>query len=298
MLRRRSQLALIIWVVTVLVCFIPSVAQVKPSAEKAKPASKPKPTDLETVAVRIVNAEYAGKIVKGAPYSATAITESTQTLADGNQIIRKKELAYYRDSQGRMRIEQRLDTIGEWTAAKPGPIVMISDPVAGRSYNLDPRNRVAVKSSPYFKEVYDDVLNDVAPQETERQLKADFSGRIREESLPKKTFELVEAEGTRTTVTIPAGEIGNTLPIEVIDEKWYSPDLRAVVMTRHSDPRTGEVIWRLTDINRGEPDPSLFRVPVDYKTEEIYRVKYSTKPPQPPQRPRRKQAEQTRKLVP
>src|SRR5262249_28013557 len=56
----------------------------------------------------------------------------------------------------------------------------------------------------------------------------------------KKTIEVIEAEGTRTTVTIPAGEIGNERPIEIVSERWYSPELQLVVMTRHSDPRFGE----------------------------------------------------------
>ena len=281
---------------TVLVCFIPSAAQVKPSIKQAKPATKPKPKEIIVAALRIVDAQYAGKVVKGAPYSATAITEATQTLADGNQIIRRKEVAYYRDSQGRMRIEQMLDTIGKWTADKPWPIGLISDPVSGFTYNLDPLKKVAVKSSPYFKQVYDELVPvEFLEQTTGKPAKVDSSDRIRLESLPKKTFDLVEAEGTRITLTIPAGEIGNKLPIEIVDEKWYSPDLKAVIMTRHSDPRTGDLTWRLTNINRTEPDPSLFRVPAEYKTEELYRVKYSTTPPP---RPQRKQGEPIRRLVP
>lgn len=310
MFSMRSQLTLIICLVTVLACGIQSAAQDKPSM---KPTTKPTPRTVRTrgikIAVIVVDAKYTGKVVKGAPYSATAITESTQTLADANQIVQKREVAYYRDSEGRMRIERRLDTIDKRTEkdsidkwAVAGRIVIISDPVAGKSYNLDPRNKVAVKSSPYHDDKLQDDLADFPADATEtKKLEAfslaarkieESSGRIKHESLAKKTFELVEAEGTRTTVTIPAGEIGNKLPIEIVDETWYAPDLRAIVMTRHSDPRRGEVIWRLTNINRGEPDPSLFRVPADYKIQELYRIKYS---PTPSQKPRRKQAEPARR---
>jgi hypothetical protein len=88
------------------------------------------------------------------------------------------------------------------------------------------------------------------------------------EQLGKQNIEGVEAEGTRTTVTIPAGEIGNERPIEIVSERWYSPELQLVVMTRHSDPRFGETTYKLTNINRTEPAKSLFEVPSDYTIKE------------------------------
>ena len=86
----------------------------------------------------------------------------------------------------------------------------------------------------------------------------------KKESLGKQTIEGVEAEGTRITTTIPAGEIGNELPIEIVSESWFSSELHTVVLTRHSDPRFGESTYRLTNINRSEPARSLFEVPSDY----------------------------------
>lgn len=97
-------------------------------------------------------------------------------------------------------------------------------------------------------------------------MKAD-SKNAKKESLGKQTIEGVEAEGTRITTTIPAGEIGNELPIEMVFEKWYSPELQTVVMSRHSDPRSGENTYRLTNISRAEPAHSLFEVPSDYTVE-------------------------------
>src|SRR5262245_35194151 len=88
------------------------------------------------------------------------------------------------------------------------------------------------------------------------------------DSLGKQVIEGVEAEGARTTFTIPAGEIGNTLPIEVVDETWYSPELQVVVMSRRRDPRFGETTYRLTNLNRSEPDRALFEVPADYTVKE------------------------------
>ena len=55
---------------------------------------------------------FNGKLVKGAPYSAQAVTESTQTLGDGNRIVRKSTATVYRDSEGRTRREQSFKAIG------------------------------------------------------------------------------------------------------------------------------------------------------------------------------------------
>jgi hypothetical protein len=90
----------------------------------------------------------------------------------------------------------------------------------------------------------------------------------RKEDLGKQTVEGVEAEGTRYVTTIPAGEIGNEQPIEMVFETWFSPELQTAVMTRHSDPRSGENTYRLTNINRAEPPHSLFEVPSDYTIQE------------------------------
>jgi hypothetical protein len=87
---------------------------------------------------------------------------------------------------------------------------------------------------------------------------------MKTESLGTQNIEGVSAEGTRTTITIPAGEIGNEQPINIVIESWFSPELKVQVLRKHNDPRNGEMIYRLTNINRTEPDHSLFEVPADY----------------------------------
>ena len=86
------------------------------------------------------------------------------------------------------------------------------------------------------------------------------------ESLGTRTIEGLEAEGTRTTITIPAGEAGNEMPLEIVSERWVSKELQVSVLMRFVDPRMGERIHRLTSIARGEPSPQLFVVPADFKT--------------------------------
>jgi len=85
-----------------------------------------------------------------------------------------------------------------------------------------------------------------------------------EDRLPDRLIGGVVASGTRRTTTIAAGAIGNEQPIKIISEEWFSPELQILVMTEHSDPRTGRSTYQLSDINRNEPDPSLFQIPADY----------------------------------
>jgi len=81
-------------------------------------------------------------------------------------------------------------------------------------------------------------------------------------------IEGVSAEGTRTTVTIPAGQIGNEQDIVTVTERWYSPELQVTVMNKRTDPRMGTTTYRLTNIIRSEPSPTMFEVPSDYKVIE------------------------------
>ena len=238
---------------------------------------------------KVLTAKFAfGPVVKGAPYSATAITETIQTLSDGNQIIRRNETKLYRDSEGRTRVDQKLETIGKWTVGEAQEITFIKDPVTGFNYDLDHRNRTARKSADskiMYAKIEMAELEKLKALEAQGKLKdgpppgdvplkkldpanlkegVSPDGRRKNELLGRQVIEGVAAEGRRTILTIPAGEIGNTLPIEIVDEQWYSPELQVIVMTKHSDPRSGETTYRLTNINRSEPDRTLFEVPADY----------------------------------
>ena len=86
------------------------------------------------------------KLVKGAPYSAVAVTESIQTLSDGNRLVRKSSASIYRDSEGRTRREQVLAKIGPYASAGDTPqTIFINDPVAQVNYILEPASRTARK---------------------------------------------------------------------------------------------------------------------------------------------------------
>lgn len=249
--------------------------------------------------ITFVSAEMGtgGKLVKGAPYSAEAVTETTQTLSDGNRITRKNSAHIYRDSEGRTRREQTFNAIGPWSmAGDPPQTISIHDPVAGVHYLLDAKTRTAhklslppgVQEAPKRMEASRSATGDVvffgnqaigpengAGMRFERRIPADNATT---ESLGKKVIQGVEAEGSRSTVTIPAGEIGNERPIQIVDERWYSPELQTVMLTRHTDPRLGETVYQLTNLSRSEPVRSLFTLPADYTiTDEPLRARPFTK---------------------
>lgn len=198
------------------------------------------------------------RTVKGAPYQAEAVTEVVQVLADGNRIVRKISSPVYRDAEGRVRREHVLAAFGPFTPSKAPRTVFIHDPVAGADYVLDVDRREARKLSP-------------PPGDEDRRWKQREEARDakggpdkKTDSLGTRTIDGIEASGTRTRITIPAGEVGNEKAIEIVHERWYSADLQAVVESRHSDPRMGETTYRLTNVSRAEPDKTLFEVPEGY----------------------------------
>lgn len=272
--------------------------------------------------VTVLSAQEAGQVrarvfvngnqVKGAPYTAEAVTETTQVLADGNKIAQTRKEKLFRDGQGRERRE----------ISGPGEsAVTISDPVAGTMWMLNTQNQTAQKG-PFFQlnlngrstAVVQGVQQGTVANAQTIVIEQDgqnfryrtqsgepapevavgggrggpggrgggrgpapeilVSGRMitpgssppvsAKEDLGTRNIEGVIATGTKTTNTIPAGQIGNQQPLQIVDEVWYSDELKANVMTRHSDPRSGETVYRLTNIYRGEPDPSLFQTPPNY----------------------------------
>jgi hypothetical protein len=216
---------------------------------------------------------HGGKVVKGAPFSATASSESTQTLQDGTSIHRTTSSALYRDSQGRFRREVTLSGFGPLQASgKPHTMITIGDPIAGAHYMLDPEQKVAHKMTPHQGgkggAFSDEEAQAFEQRMQKRMAKQEADGTVKKESLGTQMINGVNAEGTRITHTIPAGQIGNDKPIQIVFERWYSPDLQIVVKSTRSDPRFGTTTYALTNVQRAEPSAALFTVPSDYTVKE------------------------------
>ncbi len=116
--------------------------------------------------------------------------------------------------------------------------------------------------------VVESTLHSVSEGATDTYAKSASLSNVRTDSLGSKTFDGIAAEGTRTVETIPAGSMGNDTPIEVVSERWYSPELGVVVKSVRNDPLTGDNVYQLSNIRRIEPDPSLFQIPSLYTVKE------------------------------
>jgi hypothetical protein len=224
--------------------------------------------------------------VQGAPYSATVTNESIQTLPDSNRIVQTSTGTTARDAQGRTRQDTALPAIGNLSAANAPHLVFIQDPVAQVSYVLNLTDKTAQKlpippgaptgsAAAVGLNTFFVQAGGVAsaagavpmppPMALQKLLVASDQDQTATEDLGSQTMEGIVVNGTRTTRTIPAGQIGNDKPISIVTEVWTSPDLKTVVYSKRNDPRMGEQTFQLTNIVRAEPDPSLFSVPADFK---------------------------------
>lgn len=287
-----------------LLCGALALLFVAPLNAQGKPERKPKapPRDKlnpEAPARDFVSSEMrsGGKVVKGAPYAAEAVTESLQTLANGTKLAQKTTALVYRDGEGRTRREQSVATIGPFGAAGETPrVIFINDPIAGVAYTLYPDKRTGYKVAiPHAKIIIEPGAqpgpnkgegrpgnrDDNKPPKPQRPqlggageiehpsfIPENASSESRFESLGKRTVEGFQADGERTTIIIPVNQIGNDQPIEIVEERWKSPELRTTLWSKTSDPRWGETTYKLININRAEPDRSLFVVLSDYIIQE------------------------------
>jgi hypothetical protein len=229
--------------------------------------------------------------ITGAPYSGEQVHETVQTLVDGTHITQTMPATkVYRDSLGRTRAERQMfrGPVGFGPNVPDAPfIIEIIDPVAQCRYTLDTQNKVA-----HRQELAASRTETVAattagggdgggstgtvavgsgkrlgavpnPNSTAKMTDA-ARPETTTEKLASQTIEGVLVEGTRHTMTWPIGAQGNDRPITRTNETWMSPELKVVVLSKTSDPRSGEQTQKLINIDRSEPDPSLFQPPPDY----------------------------------
>jgi hypothetical protein len=250
--------------------------------------------------VTAASGKIFGAPIQGAPYSATITNESIQTLADGNRIAQSSTGTTARDSQGRTRQDAMLPAIGNLSASDAPRIVFIMDPVAQVSYTLNLKDKTAQKllmspagpgeagttsSGRTFVTQFGTASVSAGqvpapalpPVTMVNHFGTEEQADVSTEDLGSQTMEGLLVNGVRTTRTIPAGEIGNEKPITMVTEVWTSPDLKTIVYSKRRDPRMGEQTFKLTEIVRAAPDPSLFTVPSDFKlTDRPQNVIYRT----------------------
>jgi len=205
------------------------------------------------------------KAEKGAPYSMTFESEESRS-GDGipeRLRVQTRLTKLYRDSQGRTREERYMPVPPGAPQDLRWLSVRILDPVAGVGYMFNMREMVAirVKCAP--------VPPRPAPTPDERaaaEARAEARSRLTSEteSLGTQTIAGIVAEGKRTTTAYPVGSVNNDQPFVGVREVWYSPELKLEVLSQSSDPLRGEFTDRLTQMDRSEPDASLFHPPPGY----------------------------------
>jgi hypothetical protein len=224
-----------------------------------------------------------GKVVKDKPFSATEERETVQVLGDGTRIDKKETDKYFRDAQGRTRIER-----------DNGATIVISDPVAGFSAELNENSKTAHKMIVQMRSgggavggamtaqpnilmmdkmkaemgASRGIAGAAGPAETmvftRSVSRAGEPENSPSEDLGTQIVNGVPAQGTRSTITIPVGQIGNDREIRVISERWFSPDLQMLIKSSNNDPRFGETTYQLVNVIQGAQDASLFQIPSDF----------------------------------
>jgi hypothetical protein len=215
------------------------------------------------------------RILQGRPYSGEEISQKANTLFGGTLALEPgSSTITYRDSAGRVRTERHATRpmgLTSWVAA---PVVPeICDPVAGYNYYLDTVNRIAYRMALPRESV---LILQALPKETYTAVITKEKNVTRtNEPLGTKMLEGIEVQGVRITTTYDAGAVGNDRPITATTEFWRSFDLDITVLSKTSDPRTGDFTNAVINISRTEPNPALFQIPPGYKVVDEQTVPFT-----------------------
>ena len=260
---------------TLLVCLLPFICVMPTKAQSPSGASPQAPpfanaadgmafaktmqSDMELVTE--LELESMSGPVKDSPFSAQFSVETDQVLGDGTHITRKTNGSLSRDSAGRLRQDLAIPLPSVPSTADIGKVVIIFDPTTGAHWTLMPVMKTAMKMTM--------PMQTTPKQSTVSKTDNAFGNQGTAEKLGTENIEGVPVTGTRYTSTVPAGQLGNDQPLQLVEERWYSADLHIPVLLKRTDPLNGSKTLKLTDIRRDEPDAALFSVPADYVVKEF-----------------------------
>ena len=254
--------------------------QLAPAPAPVSVSSTPDPV-IGAVVSAVMPKGLGSGAVKGVPFSATQTTVHEQTLSDGTVIKSTVEVLLARDSEGRIRAEGT--TKSSSGASAQTRVVAVWNPLDRKEITWISGNPSASFATvTHLPEMQINgmmgALASAPPppppgtlSRPPQALAAPLShqnrdtGNIHTETLPADTIAGMEVAGTRTTQVIPAGTVDNDRDMTVLSESWTSPELGYIVRQMTSDPRTGKVTTELSNIDRSEPDPALFKPPEGYK---------------------------------
>jgi hypothetical protein len=201
--------------------------------------------------------------LSGAPFTATVSAEWQRRLDDGATITIKNHRTVARDSAGRVFQERRYFTPDGDSRETPLQRIEIADPSSHEIYNCVPGERVC-NIRGYFVSADPPAITPAGSLDGGQR----FLARV---DLGRDSIEGVDAVGTRETLTINSGAIGNDRPISVVREFWYSPQLGINLIEKRQDPREGAMSFVVSRIVLGEPDAKFFETPAGYKVVDMRR---------------------------
>lgn len=192
------------------------------------------------------------------PFSGRSTTEWTRTLEDGTVVTTHLFAIVARDSQGRIYRERRSFVPVNSDQQSRLKDILIFDPVSHTRTECD----VAVRHCDVTG--YHAAFRFTPPPAGSFDDGKRFLSR---ESLGTDSIDGISVIGTRETLTISAGVVGNSQPLTATREFWYSPDPQVNLSITRKDPREGTQVIRVGDLSRTEPDPAIFQIPSGFVVE-------------------------------
>ncbi|MFI5094622.1 MAG: energy transducer TonB [Candidatus Acidiferrales bacterium] len=189
--------------------------------------------------------------VRGLPFSAKVELETVAQLQDGTQIAHKTYNLDARDSSGRTHNEMR-----NWISAEG------EEPRLTRVELYDPATRTRTVLFPLTKVARQWVVGSTGRLTTAA---ASAKPETTKEEIGTDTMEGLPVKGVRVTQTYAAGAMGNDRPLSIVTEYWYAAELRINLLTKRTDPRYGVQTVRVTELEREEPNATLFTFGDEYK---------------------------------
>jgi len=223
----------------------------------AQDAQAPHPPDYRGVQTHIPGVFVTP--VPGAPFTGTVEILSKEILPDGSTYIRHTINHIARNSEGVIHNERRRLVAPSFQGEPKMLSVHIYDPRTRLNTFLDPATHIARQST--LREPPHPPANGAPP--TQEQVQK--SQYLTVQDLGTSTFAGIPLHGTRKLRVVPALTSGTGKDVTITDDYWYSEELKVYLVLKHSDPRTGEQTVGITQIERAEPDPSLFTIPSIYK---------------------------------
>jgi hypothetical protein len=189
------------------------------------------------------------------PFTATVKIVSHQKLPDGSEHVVTTINHVARRSSGMIYNERR----------QLVPVTFLGEPRLLSGHIYDPSSRLSIFTEPMTRLAREQILTRppaMTPGPTVVGPK--LPGTV-ETDLGSQQMNDVELRGLRRERTIPADRSGTGKPVVITDDYWYAPQLSIYLIVRHDDPRTGEQMIAVTDVDAHEPDAELFAIPAGYK---------------------------------